>query len=50
MAILYLLTAGEVEGGAAHPASQAVPGTPVTHNRRATDRSTGQPIQKGKDS
>jgi len=50
MAILYLLTAGEVEGGAAHPATQAVPGTPATHNRRATDRSTEQPISKGKDS
>jgi aspartate carbamoyltransferase catalytic subunit len=50
MAILYLLTAGEVEGGAAHPAAQAVPGTPATHNRRATDRSAEQPISKGKDS
>jgi aspartate carbamoyltransferase catalytic subunit len=50
MAILYLLTAGEAEGGAAHPAAQAVPGTPATHNRRATDRSAKQPISKGKDS
>jgi aspartate carbamoyltransferase catalytic subunit len=50
MAILYLLIAGEVEGGAVHPATQAAPGTPVTHNRRATDRSTEQPISKGKDS
>jgi len=50
MAILYLLTAGEVEGGAAHPATQAVPGTPAAHNRRATDRSAEQPVSKGKDS
>jgi aspartate carbamoyltransferase catalytic subunit len=50
MAILYLLIAGEVEGGAAHPATQAVPGTLATHNRRASDRSADQPVSKGKDS
>jgi aspartate carbamoyltransferase catalytic subunit len=50
MAILYLLTAGEVEGGTAHPATQAVPGSPAAHNRRATDRSAEQPVSKGKDS
>jgi hypothetical protein len=50
MAILYLLIAGEVEGNAAHPATQSVPGPLATHNRRATDRAAGQPIAKGKDS
>ena len=50
MAILYLLIAGEVEGGAAHPATQAVPGTLATHNRRASDRTADQAVSKGKDS
>ncbi len=49
MAILYLLIAGEVEGGAAHPATQAA-GTLATHNRRASDRTADQPVSRDKDS
>jgi hypothetical protein len=45
MAILYLLIAGDT-GDGTHPAAQ----TPVTHNRRATDRAAENPVSKGKDS
>ena len=50
MAILYLLTAGEMEADAAHPAAQEIPATPATHNRRATDRAAHVPFSKAKDS
>ena len=44
MAILYLLVAGEVEGGA-HPATQATP----THDRRSTDRVAQSSVPQNKD-
>jgi len=44
MAILYLLVAGEVEGGA-HPATQATP----AHDRRSTDRVTQNSVPQNKD-
>jgi hypothetical protein len=44
MAILYLLIAGEGEGGA-HPATQATP----AHDRRSTDRVAKDSVPQNKD-